>query len=236
MKFPARFRDSVRLSECRAMRAIVLTVIVVCPCLWAAEQVVLESGFRLRTDRHERVNGVVRLYMKDGVTEIPESAVATIEQEEYVPPPPPPAPVAPSVNVPPTNAAVDPKALVTRMADQHGLPREFLHLVARAESNYQVDAVSPKGALGIMQLMPDTAAALKADPLNPEQNVDAGARYLRELLIKYQGHDDQLRRALAAYNAGPGAVDRYNGVPPYRETQSYVNRILDAYRRVAPKH
>jgi soluble lytic murein transglycosylase-like protein len=91
-----------------------------------------------------------------------------------------------------------------------------------AESGFQPWAVSPKGAIGLMQLMPDTAQALGADPRDPAQNVDAGARYLRDLLEKY---NYGLRHALAAYNAGPGAVDKYNGVPPYRETINYVGRI-----------
>jgi soluble lytic murein transglycosylase-like protein len=95
-----------------------------------------------------------------------------------------------------------------------------------AESGGRADALSPKGAIGLMQLMPGTAKELGADPFDPAQNVDAGARYLRDLLVKYDG---QLWHALAAYNAGPGAVDKYNGVPPYRETVRYVDRIDKAY-------
>jgi soluble lytic murein transglycosylase-like protein len=78
------------------------------------------------------------------------------------------------------------------------------------------------------------AAALHADPYDAEQNVEAGTRMLRDLLIEYQNHPDQVKRALAAYNAGPGAVQKYNGVPPYRETQLYVNKILEAYRKTLP--
>jgi len=79
-----------------------------------------------------------------------------------------------------------------------------------------------------MQLMPATAKAYGADPHDPSQNVEAGAAYLRELLIKYDG---DARRALAAYNAGPGAVDKYNGVPPYAETQTYIERVLRGYKK-----
>jgi soluble lytic murein transglycosylase-like protein len=103
-----------------------------------------------------------------------------------------------------------------------------VHSVVSAESGYKPDAVSPKGAIGLMQLMPATAATYGADPRNPAQNVEAGAALLRELLIKYDGDP---RRALAAYNAGPGAVSRYNGVPPYRETQTYIERVLRKYNK-----
>jgi soluble lytic murein transglycosylase-like protein len=90
-----------------------------------------------------------------------------------------------------------------------------VHSVVSAESAYKTDAVSPKGAIGLMQLMPATAQSYGANPYDPSQNVEAGAAYLRELLIKYNG---DARLALAAYNAGPGAVSKYNGVPPYAET------------------
>jgi soluble lytic murein transglycosylase-like protein len=83
-----------------------------------------------------------------------------------------------------------------------------------------------------MQLMPGTAAELNADPKNPEQNADAGARYLRDLLVKYEG---STHRALAAYNAGPAAVDKYNGVPPYRETREYVDRVVGAFLKSQPR-
>ncbi|RPI07710.1 MAG: lytic transglycosylase domain-containing protein, partial [Acidobacteriales bacterium] len=89
--------------------------------------------------------------------------------------------------------------------------------------------VSSKGAIGIMQLMPRTARALQADPADPEQNVDAGARYLRELLIKYLDDPYQVRKALAAYNAGPAAVDRFDGIPPFPETQRYVRKVLQRH-------
>jgi len=82
-----------------------------------------------------------------------------------------------------------------------------------------------------MQLMPATAAALNVDPHDAEQNAEAGARLLKDLLLQYQNQPDQLRRALAAYNAGPGAVAKYNGVPPYRETQLYVDKIVGQYKR-----
>jgi soluble lytic murein transglycosylase-like protein len=97
-----------------------------------------------------------------------------------------------------------------------------------AESGFQAQAVSPKGAIGLMQLMPETAQALGVDPYDPAQNVDAGTRYLRDLLNQY---DYGLWHALAAYNAGPAAVDKYRGIPPYAETIRYVERIDREYRQ-----
>ncbi|MCX6638674.1 MAG: lytic transglycosylase domain-containing protein, partial [Acidobacteria bacterium] len=94
-------------------------------------------------------------------------------------------------------------------------------------------AISPKGAIGVMQLMPQTAAGLAANPFDPAENIEAGARLLRDLLVKYDG---SAQLALAAYNAGSGAVDRHRGVPPYRETQLYVDRVIRDYlRRTAQK-
>jgi len=122
----------------------------------------------------------------------------------------------------------DPKTLVRNAAVRSGLPPEFVESVAKAESAMRPDAVSPKGAVGVMQLMPATARALAADPADAEQNIDAGTRLLRELLIKYDG---DVVKALAAYNAGPAAVDRYQGLPPYRETQNYVNKVIRNYQQ-----
>ncbi len=207
----------------------------ICLCLaaWlplaAGEEIVLTTGFRLRADRHAVEGGEIHLYSGESVTILPLSAVTAIEAGDDVPPP------TPSVAPPQTRepqTTVDPRALVTEAAIREGLPPELLHSLARVESGYRQDAVSPKGAVGIMQLMPDTARELGADPTDPRQNVAAGARYLRALLLKYLDDPNQVHKALAAYNAGPGAVDRYGGVPPYRETIEYVRRVLEQRRRV----
>lgn len=207
-----------------------LAICVLAIPVFAGEHAVLSTGLRIRVQSHESVNGRVRLHTPTGIIEVPESAVAGFETEEYVPPAEPATaevtPIQPAAVVPPTPTS--PKQLVEAAALKAGLPPAIVHSVARAESGYRPDAVSRKGAIGLMQLMPGTAAELAADPHDPQQNADAGARYLRDLLLKYDG---DVARALAAYNAGPGAVDRYKGVPPYAETRSYVNRVIRDYKR-----
>jgi soluble lytic murein transglycosylase-like protein len=204
----------------------------VCLCLaanaFAGEYAVLNTGFRIHAERHETVGSLVRLHTGQGLIEVPASSVVRFEAEDFVATPPAPSvPVVPGLKVSPS-----PQKLLDSAARKYGLPPEFLRSVAAVESGYRPDAVSAKGAIGIMQLMPATAAKLNADPGNPEQNVDAGARHLRELLLKYDGG---VYRALAAYNAGSGAVERYNGIPPYRETQLYVQRVVELYRKLAGK-
>jgi len=108
------------------------------------------------------------------------------------------------------------------LAARVGIDVALAHAVVKVESNYRANAVSPKGAMGLMQLMPFVAKQYAVDdPFDPEQNLEAGLRHLRGLLDRLE-----LKNALAAYNAGEGAVSRYGGVPPYRETQNYVKRIM----------
>ncbi len=198
----------------------------------AAEHAILKSGFRITAEKVELRDGVYVLRMAaGGETQLAESQVERIERDDFVAPPPQPQPLATATQpqpADPNKPKLTIQELVTRAAVNNGLPPEFVHSVARAESAYQPNAISNKGAIGVMQLMPGTAAALQADPHDPEQNIEAGARYLRELLLRYDG--DSVK-ALAAYNAGPGAVDRYNGPPPYRETITYVDRVLRNYSK-----
>lgn len=130
---------------------------------------------------------------------------------------------------PPREGAGQFRDLVEQAARRYGLDPALVDAVVRAESGYDPQATSPAGAVGLMQLMPATARALGvADPYDPVQNVEGGVRYLRGLLDRF----GDVRLALAAYNAGPGAVVRFGGVPPYRETRAYVDRVLSAWQRL----
>lgn len=120
-------------------------------------------------------------------------------------------------------------SLIREAASREGIDSGLLRAVAAAESNLNPQAVSPAGAKGIMQLMDGTARSLGVtDPFDPAQNIAGGAKYLKQMLTRYGG---DVTRALAAYNAGPGAVDRHDGVPPYNETQVYVQRVLGLWNK-----
>lgn len=119
------------------------------------------------------------------------------------------------------------QAAIQAAAAQTGVPAALLSSVMRQESGGNPWAVSPVGAIGLMQLMPATAAGLGVNPWNPAQNILGGARYLAEQLARFQGN---VPDALAAYNAGPGAVQRYGGVPPYAQTEQYVANVLALYQ------
>ena len=205
-------------------------------CATAGEYAVLANGQRLHAESHQIEGNLIRLVTNSGTIELPATQIASFEHEEYVAPPPTPVPpVVTSTSSPEPERALTPREIITQAAIKAGLPPEILHSVAKAESAYRTNAVSPKGAIGLMQLMPQTAAALNADPYDPRQNAEAGAEYLAQLLEKYKNDAHQVSKAVAAYNAGPGAVDRYKGVPPYRETVNYVNRVINDYNRQTAK-
>ena len=214
---------------------ILLVLLAITASALAGEYAVLANGQRIHADRHEIEGCLVRLIMRDGSVEFPASQVTAFEEEEFVPPAPAPsAPAIPAAKPQPSSSAEE---IITRAAVKAGLPPDILHSVAKAESGYRANAVSPKGAIGLMQLMPGTAAELHANPYDPQQNAEAGAEYLAQLLIKYENDPHQVSKAIAAYNAGPGAVAKYKGIPPYRETVNYVNRVISDYnRRTAKKH
>jgi hypothetical protein len=206
----------------------------------AAERVTLSNGFEQVCDHHELVAGRYRLYTAKGVgsyIEFPADQIAGIE----VVPDPPPEPVAPVEKAVPAagvaaatavDAKLTPSDLYEMLAtagSAHNLDEDLLASVVKAESNGNVRAVSRTGARGLMQLMPGTAADLGVeDSFRPEQNVRGGSAYLDSLLTRYH---DNVALALAAYNAGPAAVDKYHGIPPYRETKLYVARVIHEFNR-----
>lgn len=203
------------------MRLLVPIFLLVGNPIFAGESVLFASGSRLHVDRHENLGSVVRLYNAGGSIEIDSAQVAGFEPDE-------PLPVVPAVAIPAAPPPPSPQQLADDAADKYGLPRKLVRSVMAAESGFQPHAVSPKGAVGLMQLMPQTAQLLGVDPRDSAQNVDAGTRYLRELLEKYHGG---LYHALAAYNAGSSAVDKYQGIPPFPETLHYVSRIANDWGR-----
>jgi soluble lytic murein transglycosylase-like protein len=216
------------------MRPLVL-LILISGLASAGEYALLANGGRLRVDRHEQAGAKVRLYVSGGAIEIGAADVLGFEAEDPDPRPAiaasaeRPGGVAATVSAPPISqpapsakAPLAPEQLANAAAVKYGLPPSLVRSVMKAESGFQPRAVSPKGAVGLMQLMPGTAQTLGVNPYDPAQNVDAGTRYLRALLEKYNGG---LRHALAAYNAGPAAVEKHGGVPPFAETLDYIRRI-----------
>ena len=195
------------------------------------EEVVLTSGLRLQADRHEIQGDRVLLYMHGGgVTELPAVLIDRFETSEHATgvdtaKPTDPVSLAASASNQPEPVR-DPRDLLRDAAQRAGLPPAFVESVAQVESALRPNALSPKGAMGVMQLMPATARAMDADPSDTAQNIDAGVRLLRDLLVRYDG---DVVKALAAYNAGEGAVERYQGLPPYPETQNYVDKVLHTY-------
>lgn len=198
---------------------------------WSAERVLLTNGFDMRCDHHAQVGSVIRLYMGRTDTSYMDFRPEEIRGFEAVPDPPLPA-VAPTPISAKPDAKLSPADLRQMLADAgqaHNLDIDLLASVVKAESNGNTRAVSRAGARGLMQLMPKTAADEGvSDSFRPEENVRGGSAYLDELLVRYH---DNLALALAAYNAGPAAVDRYHGIPPYHETRAYVARVIHEFNR-----
>jgi hypothetical protein len=196
------------------------TILALAPAA-RADWVVLRNGQRLHVAGYEKRGGSVVLHLAGGEATIAATDVVRVEPEDVFPaavPAPAPAsgPFAPEI---------------ADAAEKTGLDQRLLSSVIHAESNFQPRAISSKGALGLMQLMPATARELAVrDPFDPQQNVQAGARYLRQLL----GQFGNLNLALAAYNAGPRRVNLYRGVPPFPETRAYIQRVRRGMKE-APK-
>jgi soluble lytic murein transglycosylase-like protein len=197
------------------------------------ERVHLSTGFAYDCAAHEPIDPAhVRLYTDAGRTSFQDISARLITSIELLPDPPDPVPVAAPAAV--AVAATDIASLLDQAGAQHHLDVDLLYSVVHTESAFNPHAVSRTGARGLMQLMPGTARDLNVtDAFRADQNIAGGAAYLDSLLTRY--HDD-LKLALAAYNAGPAAVDRYHGVPPFYETHVYVKRVLQEFiRRVAAK-
>ncbi len=126
-----------------------------------------------------------------------------------------------------TSSGLSTEDMIEAAAEKYDVDSRLVKAIAIAESNMNQDDISDAGAIGVMQLMPETARGLGVDPYDEQQNIEGGAKYIRQMLDTFNGN---VRKAVAAYNAGPGAVQRYGGIPPYGETQHYVGRVMDLYR------
>jgi len=212
---------------------LVLLAATALPCS-AADTAVLRNGFSIRHERRQVIGTITRLYVTGDDSSFVDVPTAEIDHFEALPEATPPEPEtnepaahlqlqlqSPVQNVQPSP---DLNEVVKAASGTYHLDPDLVNSVIRAESGFNVRAVSPKGAQGLMQLMPQTASQLGVQNVfDPQANVEGGTRYLRELLERY---DFDLVKALAAYNAGPQRVEQYGGVPPYYETKAYVARIV----------
>ena len=195
---------------------------------FATEVAILRNGATIRHERHEVIDQMTRLYLSDAAdnyVDIPRDQIVRFEQaEEPIAQPQAPAqtPIQAQTLTPARPATIG--DMVSAASSHNRVDPDLVISVMHAESNFNPRAISPKGAQGLMQLMPKTAASLGvSNAMDPVANVEGGTRYLSELLAQY---NNDIIKALAAYNAGPERVDQYHGLPPYRETINYVSRIV----------
>lgn len=188
----------------------------------AADIATLRNGFTIRHEHREITGDNTRLYLAADRASFVD--VSTAEIVSFEPD------LTPAVPEPASTAA--PNSIpdhISEASKLHGIDADFIASVIRSESSNNPRAVSPKGARGLMQLMPQTADQLGVkDSFDPAANIDGGTRYLRDLLVQYNG---DAVKALAAYNAGPHRVKQYKGVPPFRETRAYVAKTIRDYNR-----
>jgi len=219
------------------LAALVVFLALIAPGARAADLAVLTNGFEIRHEQRQVIGSTTRLYLgKDhsvGYVDIPTAQIERFVHDDSVR-------LSSNLNQPVAekraqSKPLDVSALVDQASKAHAIDPDFISSVIHAESSYNPKAVSSKGAQGLMQLMPGTAANLGVtNAFDPKANVDGGTKYLRELLERYRG---DIPKALAAYNAGPERVDQYHGVPPYTETRQYVARIIREFnkKKVAEK-
>jgi len=220
---------------------LAVALVATCATAGAADLAILRNGNSIRHERRQIAGAITRLYLSDsssGYIEIPTDQIERFERDTAPPPAPSSTSIASAGAKPapaPTQAASvvlnrqDLNNVVNGAGERHQIDPDFINSVIRAESGFHQNAVSRKGAQGLMQLMPGTASQMGvANPFDPNANVEGGTKYLRELLEKY---NFDVPKALAAYNAGPKRVDQYRGVPPYYETQAYIARIIRDFNR-----
>jgi hypothetical protein len=220
-----------RLLTIRFLSATCTVLAALAPVAWAAESVTLSNGFDVHCHHHAQVEGRVRLFLSPGEDSYLEVNPEDVTAVEQVPDPPstPASTAAAKANPDAKLSPADLGEMLANAGKVHNLDVDLLASVVKAESGGNAHAVSRTGARGLMQLMPSTAAGLGvADSFEPRQNVRGGSAYLDALLTRYH---DNMALALAAYNAGPAAVDKYHGIPPYHETRAYVARVIHEFNR-----
>jgi soluble lytic murein transglycosylase-like protein len=219
-----------------ALFCAVVVVLLARPAT-AADLAILRNGFSIRHEHRLVMGATTRLFFgadDTSFTDVPTAEITGYEKDLSSPlPGPQPAPAHSPASVPshfvPALSAPALHQVVNSASAAYHLDPDLVNSVIHAESGFNAHAVSPKGARGLMQLMPGTANHLGVrDAFDPQSNVTGGSRYLRELLERY---NFDLVKALAAYNAGPERVEQYQGVPPFRETQAYVARIVHEYNK-----
>ena len=225
-----RFVAQIRI----ALGMILALSLGVLPC-FAGEVAVLKNGFSIKHERREVVGDVTRLYVNADGSSFVDVPTAEIEHYESAPEQPsphsrPPVPAGFSVNRGfPVRPETDLNTVVNEASGRYRLDPDLVNSVIKAESGFKVHAVSPKGAQGLMQLMPGTASQLGVgNSFDAQANVEGGTKYLRALMEKY---NFDMVKALAAYNAGPQRVAQFGGVPPYYETKAYVARIVKDFNK-----
>jgi len=199
----------------------------------ACRTAVLRNGFTIQYARREAAGPAMRLWLCAGAgyADVPSEQIESFEQDQGAVPLPPAAPASVPTTTPSGPLPLeDPiQNWIASAAARRQIDPDFVTSVVKAESGFNPMAISPKGARGLMQLMPGTAAGLGVEnAFDPAANLEAGTKYLRQLLDQYDG---DAGKALAAYNAGPRRVEQYGGVPPYAETRAYITRIIDDYNR-----